>query len=440
MSTIKIAFCIPTYKRPDMIAEFMEQYMFGYKERGIDVYIYDSSSDNETELVVQKFQQQTDCLYYIRIPEEVNAIAKVYRIFQQFELKKEYDFIWACGDRIRYPVEALDNILPQISLEYDVIHINSVDEEGIGSRDYEDYNEYFIDCAWHTTMFGALLLNCHTMLKNVCWKKYEDKYLNDDFLSCAHVCFYFNRFLELPKFHAKYFSGYYCYTTKLKKQCGWYKDTFKILGERWVRAIESFPACYTDKDKVIRKFGKYVALENESAFLQKRIDGIYDEKIYARYENILPRICDVPIERLKEIAFMTNEQASLEMQKWVEECHQNGITELNDFLEKYPKLLIYGAGLNAKRYARLFHTENVVFEGFCVSERKTCDNELMGHPCYTAEELGDELKKYGIYLGLNVVNRNQVREFLEKRGIIDQLFFSEELDTYVRIFSNTEDM
>lgn len=440
MSTVKIAFCIPTYERSDMIAEFLEQYVLDYGERGIDIYIYDSSLDDETELVVKKFQGQTDSLYYIRVPEEIPSFAKMYKIFQKFGLKKEYDFVWTCGDRIRYPVEALDSILPQISLEYDVIHINSMDEEGIGSREYKDYNEYFIDCAWHTTMLGALLLNCHTMLKDVCWEKYENKFLNDEFIGCTHVCFYFNRFLELPRFHVKHISGYYCYTSKLKKQCGWYKDTFKVLGEYWFRAIKSLPACYTNKDKVLRKFGKYAALEDESAFLQKRIDGVYDEKVYAQYENVLPQICDVSIDRMKEIAFMTKEQAKLEMQKWLEERYQNGMAELNSFMKKYPKLLIYGAGLNAKRYARFFHEENVEYEGFCVSEKKACDNELMGHPCYIAKEVGDKLGKYGIYLALNIVNRKQVREFLGKKGICDQLLFSEELDTYVRAFSKNEDI
>ncbi len=440
MSTIKIAFCIPTFEQKDRIFEFLEQFMSGYEERGIDVYIYDSSIDDETEIIVKNYQHQTDNLYYIRVSNELTSIDKMYKIFQQFGLKKEYDFIWACGDGIRYSLEAIDIILPQISIEYDVIHINSMDEEGIGNREYKDCNEYFMDCAWHTTLFGALILNYHTMLKDVCWEKYEAKFLNDVFLSFAHVCFYFNRFLELQQFHSKHISGYYCYTTKLKKQCGWYKNTFKVLGERWVKSIESLPDCYTNKDEVLRKFGRYAALENESAFLQKRIDGVYDENIYAQYEKVLPRICDIPIKRMKEIAFMTKEQAGLEMQKWVDERRKNGLAELNSFIEKYPKFLIYGAGLNAKRYAKLFQKENVVYEGFCISERKTCDNELMGHPCYAAEEIGDKLKEYGIYLALNIVNRKQVREFLEKKGILDQLFFSEELDTYVHAFSKNEEI
>lgn len=440
MLAAKIAFCVPTYKHPDMIDELLKQFMLGYVERGIDIYIYDSSPDDETELIVKKFQIQTESLYYIRVPEDVFAGAKIYRIFQGNGLKKDYDFVWACGDGIRYPIETMDIILPQISLEYDVIHINALDAEGIGNREYKDYKEYFRDCAWHTTLCGALLLNCHTMLKNVCWEKYEKKFLKDEFLSYPHLGFYFNRFLELPQFYAKHISGYYCYTSKLKKQSGWYKDTFKVLGEGWINVIEALPECYAEKDKVIRKLGKYSVLEDESAFIQKRIDGVYDKNIYVQYEKILPRICDVPIERLKEIAFMTIGEAKLEMQKWIEKRRQNGMAELNVFLNKYHKFLIYGAGLNAKRYGKIFNAENILYDGFCVSKKRACDSNLLEHPIYDVEQMGDELKKYGIYLALNVENRKQVRQLLKKRGISKQLFFSEELDKYVYVISKDEDI
>ncbi len=440
MSDFKIAFCIPTYKHPDMIAEFLEQFMLGYIERGIDIYIYDSSSDNETELIVKNFQSQTEHLYYIRMPEEVHAGAKIYQILQKKGLKREYDFVWACGDGIRYPIKALDILLPQIFLKYDVIHINAMDSEGIGCREYENCNEYFRDCAWHTTLCGALILNSNTILKDVCWEKYEKNFLRDEFLSYPHVCFYFNRFLELPRFRAKHISGYYSYTSKMKKRSGWYKDTFKVLADGWIKIINSLPDCYTDKDEVIRKLGKYSVLEDESAFLQKRIDGVYNEKIYIQYEEQLPQICDVPIEQLKKIAFMTVGQAELEMKKWIEKRHQNGLAELSAFLKKYPKILIYGAGLNAKRYAKVFNAENIFYEGFCVSQKKAFENKLMGHQIYAVEELENDLKSYGIYLALNVENRKQVRSFLQKKGLSDQLFFSEELDKYVCVLSKDEDV
>ena len=137
---------------------------------------------------------------------------------------------------------------------------------------------------------------------------------------------------------------------------------------------------------------------------------------------------------------MTVGQAELEMKKWIEKRHQNGLAELSAFLKKYPKILIYGAGLNAKRYAKVFNAENIFYEGFCVSQKKAFENKLMGHQIYAVEELENDLKSYGIYLALNVENRKQVRSFLQKKGLFDQLFFSEELDKYVCVLSRDEDV
>jgi len=302
MSEIRIAFCIPTYKHPHMIEEFLGQYAAGYAERSIDIYIYDSSPDDETEKTVTAYQQKIDSLYYIRIPEEVNVYKKIYLIFQQYEMKDQYDFIWPCGDGIHYPLRAMDTILPQISHQYDMVHINATDREGLGTRVYEDCNEYLGDCAWHTTLLGALLFNCNTMLKDVCWKTYEEKFLKEGYLEFSQVSFYFYRFLEMPRFCVKYISGAsLCYRSKLKKRTVWYERLFKVLCVDWVNTIETLPDCYTNKETALLKLGKYSLLETEESFLQKRIDGIYDDNIFHQYEDVFPKICDIPTNVLKKL-------------------------------------------------------------------------------------------------------------------------------------------
>ena len=52
-----IAYCIPTYNHPDTIRDVLEKSAALYKEYGIDIYIYDSSEERDTEDIVNEFIQ-----------------------------------------------------------------------------------------------------------------------------------------------------------------------------------------------------------------------------------------------------------------------------------------------------------------------------------------------------------------------------------------------
>ncbi len=431
---VKIAYCIPTYKRSNLVAEFLEQFASEYGRRGIDIYIYDSSPDNETRRVAESFQRKMSFLYYFHLSEELHECEKAFRIFQKFGMKKEYDFIWLCGDSTRYAVEAIDVIMPQLSLHYDLVHVDSKDTGEAGDREYDNYCEYFTDCGWHTAVFGDLILNCHTMLKDVCWEKYEADFIREGFIGFAHVCFYFNRFLELPRFRVKHLStggSSYCYISKLKKRSGWYHRAFDVLVGDFVRDIDALPDCYMNKDEVIRSHIKAVLIENEESLYQFRIDGVYNADVYNRYKEVLLRVCDIPREHLEKIAFMTAEQAQAELGLRIEKRYQKSLAEFDAFVKKYAEILVYGAGIKGKRFAGYCEAQDIPISGFVVSVKHPDDGPLMGHPVYGLDELTAEQKSYGIYLALNPENQREVRKILEKNGCSENLFFSKELDDYL---------
>ena len=87
--------------------------------------------------------------------------------------------------------------------------------------------------------------------------------------------------------------------------------------------------------------------------------------------------------------------------------------------------------MKAKKYAKLFAEEKIIYDGFCVSEKAGNQDNFMGHPVYSIGELTEEQKQYGIYLALNPMNRRQVMFLLEEKGLAGQAFFSENLDKYV---------
>ena len=74
-----IAYCIPTYNHPDTIRDVLEKSAALYKEYGIDIYIYDSSEERDTEDIVNEFIQcGYDNIFYIK-----NFIFEIKNIVRQ---------------------------------------------------------------------------------------------------------------------------------------------------------------------------------------------------------------------------------------------------------------------------------------------------------------------------------------------------------------------
>ena len=88
----KIAVCVATYNRANIVDDVLKNSIYHYHGCGIDVYYYDSSEGNETELVIKKYQKAGfDNLYYVRVPSEEGVEQKLLRIFKGEGLEKEYD-------------------------------------------------------------------------------------------------------------------------------------------------------------------------------------------------------------------------------------------------------------------------------------------------------------------------------------------------------------
>lgn len=73
-----IAYCIPTYNHPDTIRDVLEKSAALYKEYGIDIYIYDSSEERDTEDIVNEFIQcGYDNIFYIKMECSMREKLKV---------------------------------------------------------------------------------------------------------------------------------------------------------------------------------------------------------------------------------------------------------------------------------------------------------------------------------------------------------------------------
>lgn len=427
----KLAICIPTYRRADVVEELLKTSMDMYSKYRLDVYIYDSSDDDETRLLVERWKEVYSNLYYVHLPSELHSNMKVYKIFQKYSLHKDYDYLWICSDSIRWAEKVLEQVDAQLGNGYDMIVVNYRDKEHLGDREYHDQATFAKECGWHLTLYGAVVLNTHTMLQEVDWKELQRKYNRPERVNHSHVCFYLEKISTLRNFCARHisFPKWVLTASSLKKYSGWRNDTFYVWGYCFPDAINALPDYYNKRVKraIIKKNGRYADVFDVRNLLALRADGLYDMEIYKEYEKEWKTLTDVPKWKLRKIARMTLEQiqalgqTGLRSKDRIRE-HKKQLKRLKRFASQYDKIYIYGAGKCAKRYAEYLEKMHIGYEGFVVSDLADNAREINGCPVGEIAELNVKEENTGIVLGLNPYNQHQVKEILKERGITDNIF------------------
>lgn len=424
-----IALCIPTYERHECVYEFLHEHSEYYRKYGMDIYYYDSSPDDRTYLVVSEYCEKATGIYYVRMPVEMHSNAKVYKIFQQYGLKKDYDFIWVCNDAIRYSERAISEIVGKIDVSYDIIEVDYEDVEHLGLKIYEDRDLYLRDCAWKLTLYGAALLNVHTMLSGVDWSAYEEKFFKREVINFSHVSLYFNRIAEMGRFRALHIpvESDEFKSSQHKKHPGWHNDTFFIFCESWVNTIERLPECYENKKEAILKHGIYTPfLKNVRAFETWKVEGIFSFAVFCRYIKQWKKVCNVPVGRIFLISIIPASVFKYGIFKYRKKKRRRRVAKCLSFLSKYSGIVLYGAGDMAHTVASYYDIENICFDYFCVTHLNGGDREYMGHPVKEVSGAAEDLRSKGIMIcTLDYVT--EVIDILEQYGLSDNWYYDEKV-------------
>lgn len=112
-SRLSFATIIPTYNRPKAVKFLLEYAAPLYRRLGIDLIIYDSSSNNETFDVVKKIQSTGYYnVMYHRYTGEFDGFSLDHKLIQAYDdYAEEYDYIWLCRDGL---IPVVDEILEKV--------------------------------------------------------------------------------------------------------------------------------------------------------------------------------------------------------------------------------------------------------------------------------------------------------------------------------------
>ena len=122
----EIAYCIPTYNRPDIIEQVLGKFLPVSQNKGMDIYIYDSSVNKETLNIVENFiRKGIKNLYYVRIDPGIEVDEKLIMLLSGYGLQYSYNYIWMVKDRCFVEEETLKVILEETKKGHDAVFLSS---------------------------------------------------------------------------------------------------------------------------------------------------------------------------------------------------------------------------------------------------------------------------------------------------------------------------
>lgn len=391
---------MPTYHKYDLIKEFLETQLGLYQKYDVDVYIYDSNEDGMCQNIIMKYMKIYKNLYYVHIDYTVHSNEKVYMIYQMYEMKEQYKYIWLLQDAYRITENELCSILDLVHKDYDIIALGCDDHCYVGNKEYDDIKEYFRDSTWRITSYGTCIVKVDSFFRDIDWNYYYNKYLQDDCINYSHIGLYFEQLIRIsnPKMFFKHIEDDQFYWSALKKSSAWINDTFTMICEIWPNLINKLPPVYDIyKKQVILSLPINAGLFSYRNFVTLKKNHIFTYDVYKKYKGRWAEFTFLEEEFLKKLALSETDNE-------ICDCETERIRE---FCNRFSKVYIYGMGKIGIEVAEKMNAANIPWEAFTVTykekEMMCCEHESIQ---FSTDLIKDN--DTGVVMALNIKNYYEV--------------------------------
>ncbi len=407
----EMAVCIPTYNRAIIVEELLERILQQYTEFGWDIYIYDSSENDDTEIVVEKYSHFKN-LFYNRIDSSVHSNLKVYQIFEEHGKTCAYKYVWVYADYLGWKSDILRMIQEALKKNYTFIVLNYSDIEKIGTTEYVDKAKLLRDCAWVMTLYGSTIVNTEVVLKDVDWKYMKKKYAVEDKINFSHVALYFERLSQLKSYTVKHISMDYSslMVSPYKKESGWVKETFFVWGICWPSMVTALPECYNlYKSGAIRQVTKRRFTYANLVIL--RMKGILNYNVYKKYRSKWKELTEVSPLWIFLISIFPSKYACVFDFKshYREKRIERNILK---FCRKYNKVYVYGCGKKAVNINEYINKSGKEIEAYLVTDKSVEKSFFCEKPVISYDKKLLEKEDIGIILALSKKNTEEVIQMM----------------------------
>ena len=313
-----VACCYLTHDHPDIINKTLESSLPALSENGIDVCVYDDSSDEVTKSIVYRFiEEGYRNLYYVDIHKAIHGNHKMLLLLQGFGLPRKYDYIWPIKDRIIFNSACIGRLRKTIDRGYDVIQIADESQrwdisKRVDKDEYTDITEFYLKYLMIATDWEGTVRKWSTMLEPIDWDKYEREYGID--INCCFIqpMSLFSRLAEMEGPGI----GIVRYdrderTIIGNEGQGWRSNMYEIWIDRWITCNFRLPSIYDPykMDAIRSQTGLYELFGSPGMLMKYHDMGLFTETEYNRYSRIWPMVTDIPSDILKMIALGQTDEA-----------------------------------------------------------------------------------------------------------------------------------
>ena len=295
----KIAYCIPTYNRAKTIDSVLPRLLPILCKNDIDIYIYDSSSNDETKKISEKYLSYRN-FFYIRLPMETVPIQKIKMIFTGEYQNKKYDYIWLVKDRVYCSDDLAARILDTANSNPDAIFLRAIETAHtytISDTFYHDPVKLYHDWGWLITSWDVLILSCEHILSKVNWDEILKKYSVKKDISYILVVLLFDTIARKNK----------CNVPVLDAEAGKHifnmpippKDEsvlFDVWGYEWYHTNMNLPDIYNNEKEFVIKSATSLSwiIGDHIRLINLWHDGNLTDQTLASVKDIWDKISDIP--------------------------------------------------------------------------------------------------------------------------------------------------
>ncbi len=421
----KIAACIVTYNRDKAVEETCLKLLGSLDERYLDLYVYDSSDNYRTQVVIENYTKTYKNLFYCHMDSNIHSSQKVYQIYQEKKMQEQYAYLWILPDYLAFSEEVMEQCLEKIDEEYDMIMLDFYDYQNRGNLEYTDKNKIFLNYAWALTQYGILMLNCNSVLKNCAWSYLSKKYLQPNYRNFSHVTMYFEQMLQIKDFRFYHISVpmRLVYYSSHKGKTRYFHEFLDIWGDYWPKSMYALPAYYKEKERAIKNLSTYTGYLGKTDLLELRVNKVLTKKMFFRLVKHWKIISSASVGTFFYITFlpMCLIKGSIKVEHLKNQIKASyREVELTCFCRKFKEIYIYGAGVRAERCAEYLDRCHIEYQAFLVTHLQK-ETEIKGHKVL---EFSKEIpfNYAGIIVAVSEKYQKEIIPLLEENGFGKRIF------------------
>ncbi len=160
------------------------------------------------------------------------------------------------------------------------------------------------------------------------------------------------------------------------------------------------------------------------------------------YMEVILSVCDkMTLEEFDSICMKYNEETSHQYEKYFKKLYQIFHQKkdmffvdkkVKEFMERFPVIVIFGAGYYGKRLASQLNHCNLDFNGFVVSDGKSVSEEINGKPVWNLKDVPYKAEEMGIIVAVDDRNWEELESLFENNRQIQYRYLFEVLEEIKR--------